>query len=499
MATRDFSDSALTEFRATAESLEADTFSIDDLEHWFDEAPGIGDRFNDVGYEQRKKTERYNESLRKVDAIFNNVRAYDAGCTNTMAPVLEQIRVLKESAAGLTDCINPHPANGTDCALRLGTALLIKRLAVSNQALHDLIWNKLASTGEDGTIIYNWDAIEAVVDKNFEDMTQMEFYVLAELYATMGADDMTMFFQRLAVLNNDPATSASAITNGQSFSSWGFDEQKVNALSYYMELNYNQNLENMSDIELQGYSTRLELLNVMPTIGLPGMNGPGIHAGPDDKYPFLEIDWNDTECVVSYLAQAFILVIGPKPYEDPFHEYEIHIFNRDAASSATETVNNLLNNELQEYFQPPFGSREILFLITEGASYIPYVGYGMPVISAGTFLQDMVEKRELARYSGEMLEGSSLLASTYEPLGCKATIAYGTEDPNSIRISVFKGRDTDDHIAALNTILENGAYEIPSGIVLPIDYETIVNNPSEVDYIMNSLNESDHDRVLNPT
>jgi len=138
MSIRDFSDTKLAEFRATADSLEADTFSIDDLWYWFEDATGIGDRFNDVGYEQRKKTERYNESLEKVDTIFNNVREYDAGCASTMAPTLEQIGALKEYAAGLADCINPHPANGTDCAMRLETALLIERLS-SNQALHDLV------------------------------------------------------------------------------------------------------------------------------------------------------------------------------------------------------------------------------------------------------------------------------------------------------------------------------------------------------------------------
>jgi hypothetical protein len=240
-------------------------------------------------------------------------------------------------------------------------------------------------------------------------------------------------------------------------------------------------------------------MKALPSLGLSCLDGPGIHAKPDDKYPALIIDWNDAECLVSYQATKLIPTTNGVYFSDllyPLAGYELHILKRQNAAEATGTVNTQLNNKLQEFFGPFNGSDEILFLIKEGIGFIPYMEYAMPVVDSIEFVQEMGERRTATQYTATMLEQSTLLSELYGRLGCDAVVTYASENPNSVGVSIYKGMETDAILSRLNATLANNDSEIPPEIKLPIDYSTLMSNPKEVDQMLKDLNIAEANYVV---
>jgi hypothetical protein len=284
-------------------------------------------------------------------------------------------------------------------------------------------------------------------------------------------------------------------------------------LSYYLELNYYEKYENgkLSVTVARDYATRIELLKAIPNLGLNCVGAPGIHGGSDKEYPSLKISWDDVECVVYYSATEVLPDLTrpwtfgdtgsrsngfPQYIQNPFGGYELHIFNQNKASEGTGIVNNKLNDTLQEFFKPNYGSDELLFVIKEGLSLVPYVGYTMPVFDAIEFGIERKENNMASQYTATMLEQSTLFGELYGPLGCDAVITYGTENPNSISVSVYQGLATDGILSRLNETLINKGAEIPQDVKLPIDFSTVMSNPEEVHQLVSELSGSETNYVI---
>ena len=178
------------------------------------------------------------QNLLAADAlgrVFEEVYRIDSTYALKVSNQAQVAQGLKQSLAALADIIGPSQTGGLPL-LAQGGPELNKALRVANEGLFQAIWELFASTDEDGSLVYDWDAIDTVLNKDAEDITEMEYLVLALLYVDMGDEDTARFISALADKVGDVSEdSTNNVTHWPSeYTTWEIDPDKVDRILSYV-------------------------------------------------------------------------------------------------------------------------------------------------------------------------------------------------------------------------------------------------------------------------
>jgi hypothetical protein len=239
---RDFTDEAREQMAAILRRLSQQHYgaqSIASAMDWavncaincdYDRYRGIKDYYSTLS----------DQNLLAADAlgrVFEEVCRIDSAYAAKVSSQIQVAQGLKQSLAALTDIIGPSQTGGLPL-LAQGGPELDKALRLANEGLFQAIWELFVNIGEDGSLVYDWDAIDKVLGNDADMISEAEYYVLALLYANMGDEDTITFLSILADKVEDVSwVSTDAVTHvPDEYTVWSYDPEKVGRLQDYVLL-----------------------------------------------------------------------------------------------------------------------------------------------------------------------------------------------------------------------------------------------------------------------
>jgi hypothetical protein len=302
---RDFTDEAREQMAAILRRLSQQQYgaqSIASAMDWavncaincdYDRYRGIKDYYSTLS----------DQNLLAADAlgrVFEEVYRIDSAYALKVSSQAQVAQGLKQSLAALADIIGPSQTGGLPL-LAQGGPELDQALQTANNGLFQAIWELFASIDEDGNLVYDWDAIDTVLNKDAEDITEMEYLVLALLYVDMGDEDTARFISALADKVGDVSEdSTNNVTHWPSeYTTWEIDPDKVDRILGYVYAMADVACSNQTYILY--YADEDELNAVFDALGLKSQVGYDIDDIKDEIY-----DVYDNQTITIYQQAAFL-------------------------------------------------------------------------------------------------------------------------------------------------------------------------------------------------
>ena len=236
---RDFTDAAKTELEKMIENAQAEQegwWFFNDIWDW------ASDPFIDGNIEHYAENirsyhqqiiDKKNTGKSQLNKIFLDVYAVEADYTAKFEEINLRAANLKKAFANLAEILNPAPADGGDCILARSPKEFTFFMNKSTSIVYNAVMYKVASFDENGSASYNWQEIDRILSKEAGDITEMEYYVLASLYAVMDTEDVEKFIQALADKTED-CTGSFLITDSSSHTKWEYKQTKLDGLQKYL-------------------------------------------------------------------------------------------------------------------------------------------------------------------------------------------------------------------------------------------------------------------------
>lgn len=198
----------------------------------------ISSYLNNLDVYHQKLIDKNDMAEDTITALFDAVYDIDMNGGTILADLLESLEAYCTSIKNLTELISIGE-KGVEASKILLTPTEFQQLSAdTDKALVEYYMNKFTSTNDDGSISYQWEEIDKVLNKNAENISEMEYFLLANIYATMDTEELAMFLQALADKVEDikdPLSGTLFVSvKPAKYTTWEYDVQKLNHLQLYL-------------------------------------------------------------------------------------------------------------------------------------------------------------------------------------------------------------------------------------------------------------------------
>jgi hypothetical protein len=328
---------------------------------------------------------------------------------------------------------------------------------------------------------YNWVAINAAFSRQADEISDLEYYVLAEMYAAMDIGDTERFLQRLAERGDDYPAPIIGSSNAAPYTNWTFDPVKIEKLSSaYLVMCYND-ITNMSESETTNALMKFSVLSALPSLGM--RFGSGIHSTTDAEFPPIELSGGDCEGSYRltysgqyYTSNANSGIIGGGVVDST--SYTLHQYTMDFNIGRSDDILANLAVELNGNVSSAlgFGSTDVASIALTVVGLAP--GAGLPAGAFSLFNTggDIYRRSELVGDINTVTESINNMSQAYNQLGCWASTNSGTEYGWPPGVAVFKGASTEGIIAGVNKVISDNP-GITNNLGVPVTFDAITSNP----------------------
>ena len=236
---RDFSQNAKDQLLAAIRSAEEDNEGLAEFNDFMNKSLDLN--LNLEGIEAvpcyyQDLMDFHKMSKNQLENIFENVYKIEAEFNQQLLPLLEQATNLRKAMKNLADMMDPNPSGGRVGAMGLSHAEFLERM--NENAVMDGLYAAIIErifTEVDGQKVYNWDEIDAILNQRAKDITEMEYKILATIYAQMGIEDTEKFLQALADKVGDIDTGMFSSQTPRQYTEWTYDSDKVTGIQKYVD------------------------------------------------------------------------------------------------------------------------------------------------------------------------------------------------------------------------------------------------------------------------
>ncbi len=204
----------------------------------------ISDYLGNLDAYHQKLIDKNDMARDDITNLFDAVHLVDDNYKAMFTDKLNLLKAYDTSLVGLKNLISINAYNPASSNIYLPPIDFLEKSAGSTQALSAYYVDKYTIQNEDGTTTYDWEAIDATLNNDASDISEMEYCVLAYLYADMSNEDATAFLQCLAdkIEDVDYALYQQIFQqhSPSEYTTWGYDTDKISHLSFYV--NYEANV-----------------------------------------------------------------------------------------------------------------------------------------------------------------------------------------------------------------------------------------------------------------
>jgi len=202
-------------------------FGIDcDISHYQD----IEDYYNAI-------MDKHNTTREALEKIWTDVYVADGNYPSQMKVAMERIMDIQETMESFTNIMDTAPANGSAPMLSRTPTEFNQALTAGIQKLYEDILGKLVYYDIHGELAYDWHGIDAILDKDPDDITELEYLILATLYAGMNLKDTENFLIHLADKVGDVHEPGSVqfLVDVEDYTIWTYNSDKVHGIQKYID------------------------------------------------------------------------------------------------------------------------------------------------------------------------------------------------------------------------------------------------------------------------
>jgi hypothetical protein len=254
---RDFTNEAKKNLEAAIEKAGRHSGGLfypgDRYQDW--RTSGNRDNYKELQDYYNALMDKHNTSKGQLNAIWTAVYGVESNFVSQIKTELETVQALKTSFTNLANMLAPA-AGGSIPLVALSSEEFNVNLAGAWNDIYENVKQRFASEDKDGNITYDFDAIDATLNQNAQAITQLEYLILAELYAGMNLKDTEEFLLRLADKIDDHDSGFFSADEPKEYTTWKYDPNKVANIQRYVDtLTSIETLEqmaidNMSDEEI---------------------------------------------------------------------------------------------------------------------------------------------------------------------------------------------------------------------------------------------------------
>ncbi len=261
--TRDFTDAAKAELGKAVDAAQAQRdgwWIFNDAWDWISD-PFIGSNINnynsDIAKYHEDIVDKMGTTREQLNKIFADVYAVDNTYVTKVNVLISNAEPLKRAFTALAEVFNPAPLDGGSFILGRTPAEFSEYMSKDVGTVYDDLLKQFVTFDAQGNPTYNWDAIDAALNKDAADITDMEYLALASLYANMSPEDVEKFMQMLADLKENHKGGFLELGYPNSYSMWEYDEEKIEGLQKYLGMHdallqaQQISLDSLSDEELR--------------------------------------------------------------------------------------------------------------------------------------------------------------------------------------------------------------------------------------------------------
>jgi hypothetical protein len=391
---------------------------------------------------------------------------------------------------------------------------------------------------EAGNIVYNWDAIDSILNKDAGDITELEYFVLADIYSAMGIDDTTKFLQAVADKVGD-VNWGRAETNHEpsSYTEWAYDPNKLANLQKYVDtaaavllLQAQQTSPNDDDAWNHFFEQRARLVEKSALLSLmgslQGLPGAG-ETNTDQPYSFLEhgaltgisgasgptlslsaegSGYSLTFCNNSTTTQLSPISVT-RTTHNHLNENRVNISNTLHPDSVGDSVNAYMGEYNEAKFSYSFseGAMESAGRLALDHALDEFVYSALPkavgivgsIFFAGVdILQDYAEARQ-------NLDDSRSFVNALQNVSYASRLELNavaiTDGTAQVQVLLYPGPQTQSKLDSLNAYIEEQGLTNACGFVYPVTLQNMAENTESISTFFDGLSETERTLALGDT
>ena len=188
-------------------------------------------------------------------------------------------------------------------------------------------------------------------------------------------------------------------------------------------------------------NTLSTMLQVLPTLGTG--SGSGLNSDPGARYPDISVlrDPGAREYVITYAAGEFYQGFSKENKSGylPFSEYQIHISDARKADEASVVLDDVVDNRVIEMTSPGVGGSESIS-VSIASEILDVSSLPFDIISAlSDTAVDVLEHGRLREFMASLDAVQAALMVQLHNLGYNGAIVYGTEFPDKPQVFLYDG------------------------------------------------------------
>jgi hypothetical protein len=241
---RSFSDESKSQLETAIGYAEQDIegyWYFNDLWDWITDAfidVSIDDSADDYRSYYNSLADKYDMSLVDLNRVFDNVYDIETQFCTNLSTVLDQAQDLSQAMSKMASLIDPWAAGGIPLALpsfRFNDLLDTVTLELYRKLLE-----RVVSYDENDVPTYDWEEIDAILNKDVKYISELEFLVLAQLYSGMSLSDTEKFLKFLADKRQDVHIPGYAEIFGpqhaqNDYTEWEYNLDKIDGIQKYVD------------------------------------------------------------------------------------------------------------------------------------------------------------------------------------------------------------------------------------------------------------------------
>ncbi|MCL2136810.1 MAG: hypothetical protein FWH40_04730 [Coriobacteriia bacterium] len=484
---------------------------------------------------------RLEEARREVARIFDDALSIDKALASRLSTQTDATEALSVTIGSLADVFT----DVGDSGIEGDPMAFAARLARSFDGLLDAYYKQYVN--KDGS--YNWEAIESTLNRDFQDISDQEWLVLAVVYVGMKVEDTERFLRSLADKEDDVSkySQGGKYYAEEGYITWYYDPDKVAALNKNIgyiimeDLLYQRWVFSLSDDDVEAlYNARYPgggeglsaaqkrnrlwldaeadrlshiehsaLLMVASSFGPGVLHGPAGADGPD---LWLERLDDDGSYVLGYSGDY--VYSNSEEGDDallinPLNHYSLYISPANPSADAVGYVNDFDNRVFELRYIYSFAGN---FLEDVGSAALSLTfdivllasGAALPVLplimTPLLFVEGEVE--EAARLHEEQSLHSEHYQAVNDANYCNYfgldAVIVSSEGSTSHIVIYYPSSRTQGHVDRLNELLLSGEYDylIEENYENGVTVADVINNPGAMMEILDALKPEERAFVL---
>lgn len=237
----------------------------------------ISEYLDDLDTYHKKLVDKEDMAKSDIIKLFDDVDAVDKDYEGKLAEKLDMLKTYSNTLKRLTNIIDVKSSFNGKTSVFLSTVSFQSSLSKTDSELMDKYIEKFVIKDKDGNSEFKWDQINETLNKKTEDITEMEYLVLASLYLTMDTEDTGKFLQALADKISDVKIPwyqqiFHQYSNAK-YTTWKYDSDKMAGLQKYLLCSANSLAEQERIIE--------------------GLSSEKLKNEFERRYPKIDVDYLD--------------------------------------------------------------------------------------------------------------------------------------------------------------------------------------------------------------